>query len=275
MLTITFLLEVSLRKETISMFDSSNYLFILANQGSGGHRLGRIISCVDTVMWYSCNENGKNPWDTFYSELITGKDISEFHYDRLVDNMVVPLVGERILKWWDNSDHLKYYQNNWQNEMKKIPVDNNKFLHWVLHDDPKSLHDVFPNAKIISLIDEDIDQITDRYMKTTAFFPVFVKLPNLKPDYKNQYALNVEKLVISYPDNLTEKHLWFYQNPNATDNDHYNYVKNMLDTKNRMRLSYDNPNHFKLTWNNLQLDLLLDFLSSRTINENYKTLIKL
>jgi len=256
-----------------TIFNNTNYLFILANQGAGGHRLGRIISCIDTVLWYGCDRNGTNPWDTFYSDLVTGKDISEFHYDRLLNKMVVPLVGERILRWWDNADHLKYYQNNWQNEMKKLSFDNTKFLHWVLHDDPKSLHDMFPNAKIISLIDEDLDQTTDRYMITTSAFPAFVKLPNLKPNYYNQYALDVSNIMLDQLDVPTEQDLWFYQNPEATVADYYNYVKNMLDTKNRMRLSYDNPNHFKLTWKNLQLDKLLNFLNSKEINENYKTLI--
>jgi len=257
-----------------TMFDNTNYLFILANQGAGGHRLGRIISCIDTVRWYGCDKNGIYPWDTFYSNSITGKDISEFHYDRLIDNIVVPLVGERILRWWDNADHLKYYQNNFQSEMKKIPIDNTKFLHWVLHDDPQSLHDMFPNAKIISLIDEDLDQTTDRYMITTSEFPAFVKLPNLKPNYYNQYALDIKSLMLAQSDVPTEQELWFYQHPNATADEYYNYVKNILDAKNRMRLSYNNPNHFKLTWKNLQLDSLLNFLLSENINENYKTLVK-
>jgi hypothetical protein len=257
----------------MNYLESDKLLFILANQGSGGHRLGRIISCIDTVLWYSSKENGYYPWDTFYSDSIAGKNISEFHYDRLLENLTVPLVGERILKWWNNTDHLNYYQNNFQSEMKKMPAIDNKFLHWVLHDDPKSLHETFPNAKIISLIDLDIDVIADRYMKTTALFPVFVRLPNLKPKYENQYAIDIKSLM-KINEKPTEKDLWFYQNPKSTEVDYYNNIKTILDTRNRMRLSYDNPNHFKLTWQDLKLDLLLDFLSSRTINKNYKTLIK-
>jgi hypothetical protein len=257
----------------MNFLESDKLLFILANPGSGGHRLGRIISCIDTVLWYGCSENGQNPWNAFYSDSVAGKNISEFHYDRLLENLTIPLVGERILKWWNKDDHLKYYQTNWQTEMEKISLVDNKFLHWVLHDDPKSLHETFPNAKIISLIDLDIDVIADRYMKTSALFPAFVRLPNLKPKYENRYAIDMKSLM-TVNERPTEKDLWFYQNPESTEVDYYTNIKNMLDAKNRMRLSYDNPKHFKLTWKDLKLDLLLDFLSSKNINENYKTLIK-
>jgi hypothetical protein len=257
----------------MNYLNSDKLLFILANQGSGGHRLGRIISCIDTVCWYSCKENGYNPWDTFHNNSIAGKNISEFHYDRLMQNSTVPLVGERILKWWNITDHLSYYQNNFCSEMKKIPVVDDKFLHWMLHDDPESLHKIFPNARIISLIDLDIDSVTNRYMETTAFFPAFVKLPNLKPEYENQHAKDLKNLMTVNPA-PTEKNLWFYQHPDATEDDYYLNIRTMIDTTNRMRLSYDNPKHFKLTWKDLKLDSLLDFLLSKNINKNYKTLIK-
>jgi hypothetical protein len=257
----------------MNYFESDNLLFILANQGSGGHRLGRLISCLDNVYWYSSKNNGTNPWDVFFDNIIVGKDISKYHYDRTVNDKTVPVVGERILKWWDYQDQDTFYNTQWLEEFKKINVPKNNFIHWVLHDDPESLHRIFPNAKIISLIDTDIENVTNRYMETTAFFPAFVKLPNLKPNYENQHALDIKNLM-SNNRVPTEKDLWFYQNPRSTEVDYFNSIKNMLDAKNRMRLSYDNPKHFKLTWENLQITLLLNFLSSTTINENYKILIK-
>jgi hypothetical protein len=60
-------------------FNNTNYLFILANQGAGGHRLGRIISCFNNVYWYSSKHNGEHPWDVFFTEAVSGKNISQYH----------------------------------------------------------------------------------------------------------------------------------------------------------------------------------------------------
>ncbi len=244
-----------------------NFLFVLANQGAGGHRLGRIISCLDNVHWYSSENNGLRPYDVFYNDTVAGKSISAYHYDRTLGNNTLPIVGERILKWWDTKDYDLFYTTCWLTEINKLSLPDNTLMHWILHDDPRDLHKVFPNAKIISLIDTDIDLITDRYMKTTAKFPCAIKHFNLKPPYKNDYAKAVELL-----GSPTEKDLWFYFNKDADQQDYFNHIKENLTLLNNARKSYVNKNHLSFTWDTLDINNIKTFLNSSSIDENYLTL---
>jgi hypothetical protein len=251
-----------------TIFNNTNYLFILANQGAGGHRLGRIISCFNNVYWYSSKHNGEHPWDVFLDNTIAGKDISKYHYDRTLGNKTVPVLGERILKWWDSEDWDKFYNTTWLTEFKKITFPDNMIIHWVLHDTPAELHKKFPQAKIISLIDTDIELVTDRYMQTTAKFPCAINHFNLKPSYKNQYAHYVDELV-----NPTEQQLWFQINKNSTETDYINCIKENLTLLNNVRQSYVNKNYLTVTWGTLDIDILKSFLNSDKIDQSYKRLL--
>lgn len=250
------------------LFNNKNYLFVLANPGAGGHRLGRIISCFNTVYWYSSLHNGSNPWDIFFDNTVTGKSISAYHYDRTFINDTVPLLGERILKWWNPEDYDSFYQNNWSQEMQKISLPKDQLIHWILHDRPEDLHFRFPNAKIISLIDTDLDLVTDRYMQTTANFPCAVKHFNLKPGYKNQYAECIDKL-----GKPTEQQLWFDSHKNSNFDDYYTHIKNSLTLMNNIRLSYKHENHLCVTWNQLDIERLKIFLNATNIDTQFKLLV--
>jgi hypothetical protein len=103
-----------------STFNSPNYLFILANPGSGGHRLGRIISCISNVYWYRHIKNGIHPWDVFFTDKVSGKNISQYHYDRLVGDNSIPLLGERIERWWNTEDYNIFYNEVWSTQIVKF-----------------------------------------------------------------------------------------------------------------------------------------------------------
>jgi len=242
------------------MTDHKNYLFILANQGAGGHRLGRLISTLDSVYWYASEKNGITPNQLFldYSpNRVSGKDISEYHYDRLIGEHTVPLVGERIEVWWNKTDIDFYYNSVWASRMSKFSdILDTQYLHWVLHDTPLSMLNRFSNAKVISLIDTDIDSVADRYLKTTAKFPAYYKLPGLKPDYKNQYAQDVCALEKKNP-GATLQDLWEYQNPKQN---YLQFVKNKLALDNNQRIKTDHPRHLKITWGNLDLISIEKFI---------------
>lgn len=244
------------------MIDHTNYLFILANQGAGGHRLGRLISTINSVYWYSSEKNGITPDETFLDNSpnrALGKDISEYHYDRLVGEETVPLVGERIEVWWDSSDIDFYYKSVWAPRMFKFSsILDTQILHWVLHDTPTKLLNRFTNAKIISLIDTDINNVADRYLKTTAKFPAYYRLPGLKPEYKNQYAQDVcslEKKKLG----ATLQDLWEYQNPGQN---YLQFVENKLRIDNNQRIKVDHPRHLKITWGDLDLTKISNFISN-------------
>jgi len=252
--------------------NSPHLLFILANAGAGGHRLGRIISCIDKIFWYSSENNGISPWDIFFDDVVSGKNISPYHYDRIINDKPVPLLGERIERWWKNEDIEYFYKNVWNREFLKngySDILEKQYIHWVLHEIPEHLTIRFPNAKIISLIDENVEMVAKRYIETTARFPINLKLANLKPDYLSNHGKIVEELK-KKKENPNEYDLWLFSNPNDS---YEEYVFNMLNSRNKKCLEFDHPNYLKISWNCLDIDKIIDFLGATSIHENYKKFI--
>ena len=48
------------------MWAGNNLLFISFEQGGGGHKIGRVLSCLPNVYWYSHKDNGINPWNVHF-----------------------------------------------------------------------------------------------------------------------------------------------------------------------------------------------------------------
>ncbi len=256
------------------MFDSSNYLFILCNPGAGGHRLGRIISCIDNVYWYSNPKNGINPWNIFFTDAVSGKNISPYHYDRLVGEDHVPLVGERIERWWSSNDLDYFYKDVWAKEIEKFqPLLKTQYIHWVLHDSPADILSRFPNAKIIALVDTDIDAVVDRYLETTAKFPCYYHHKNLKPNYLNDHAISVIDLVEKTDHTATEKDLWFFTHNNKSDKDYRRFVRNKLTKENNIRDKFCDSRYIKITWQTFNISQVIEFLKATSVADNYKKLL--
>ena len=252
-----------------------NYLFILANPGAGGHRLGRMISCFNNVYWYSAGRNGYDPWDVYVHDKVVGKNISEYHYDRYVKEFQVPIVGERIEQYWHEEDVDKFYHSIWSKQIRNpefMKIIEQKYLHWILHDLPDNLLKRFPNCKIIALIDTDKTSTVKRYVETTANFPAYVRHRGLMPEYATQRRLQLEELH-SKNNSATEKDFWFYCNPGATDKDFLTHIKNKLNNDNLARKEFKSPQYMTVTWKNLNVEKIKNFIGADSINENYKTLL--
>lgn len=260
--------------------DSSNLLFICSTPGGAGYRLGRLLSCFNNVYWYCNRRNGEVPWDIFLSNEVKGRLISPYHYDRRTSKNMIPLVGERIEKYWNDSDLQFYYQTVWNQQMNIADagsiIDHN-YISWVIHDTPAYILSLFPNAKIINLIDTDIDQVVERYLATTSLFPIKFENKNVKPEYFTKYAAdvdNLEKINIS----ATQRDFWaweMYNTPiyNKTmDNAYYLYVKDLLYTlHNKKNINEDG--WINVSWNNIDILKIQEFLNSDNIDINYKKLL--
>jgi hypothetical protein len=261
------------------MFDSDQLLFILANPGAGAHRFGRIISCFDNVHWYSHRDNGITPWEAFKSDRIAGKSISKYHYDRLIDEETqVPIIGERIERWWFKDDVDEYYCNRWAPTIDDMDLSaiGNKYIHWILHDTPDPFLRRFPNARTIALIDSDMDAVVDRYLATTARFPVNLKFYGLRPGYLNDHARNIKELEATLEQDgrdPTVQDLWNWQNPGQEDN-YRDFLLEKLTDENNQRKHYVADDYLIASWDDLNITQIQEFLGAETIDPNYRKLLK-
>lgn len=254
-------------------------LFVCANPGNGGHRLARILCCFENVYWYSDSRNGVHPWEVYYNpddskgkSKVSGKDISPYHFDRYIGESTAPLVGERIEKYWNPEDLDYFYKFVWTREMKKSGamsvVESKKFLVWVVHDDPGYILQRFPGSLIINLIDDSIKDTVDRYLRTTALFPIEIKNKNLKPAYQTDYSLLVDDL-LAINHSACFRDLWafeHYHNPYFDTEmltEYRAYIERYLGDLDQKKLRVSGKIH-SLKWSTFDLAKLPIALGSIT-----------
>jgi hypothetical protein len=270
--------------------NSDRLLFVLASPAGGGYRLARIISCFDNVHWYTSKGNGLYPWSVVRDNIskprlsaarVKGRNISKYHFDRRTENGMIPLLGERIEKFWEINELDIFYEENWNNEFlisggADITA-SGKYVLWVLHDIPTTLLNRFPNAKIISLLDDDPYEVIRRYLTTTALFPFKIENRNLKPVVDNQVSDNLLELEKLNP-NPTYRDYWAWTTKGVADystvfnEDYIKYVSDIIFHQ-QTEMSKENPKCLKVTWDSLDIDLIKNFIASESIDPNYIKLI--
>lgn len=262
--------------------NSDKLIFVLASPAGGGYRLGRIICCFDNVFWYEAIRNGKYPWRIFSSDQVKGKNISPYHFDRRTATNMIPLLGERIERFWNKDDINWLYNQNWSSEMEAAGareiLSSGKSLVWVLHDTADYLLDRFPNAKIINLYDENIDTVIVRYLTTTALFPISIENTKLKPNYENEHLLSINALQKINP-SPTYRDFWVWEQKGIAkfetrfENEYKDFISSMLIDQHHKR-TIKSPKYLSVSWDNLDIDAIKNFISASSVNENYISLVK-
>jgi len=270
------------------IINSDKLLFICASPAGGGFRLGRLVSCFDKVHWYADDRNGKSPWDIFCNrpnsegdQRVTGKDISPYHYDRYVNGTTIPLVGERIERYWNVEDLEYFYNTVWFEQMKMCCAQDllNKdvYVSWVVHDSPDYIASRFPNAKIINLIDSDFSSVVERYKSTTALFPIILRNKKLKPAYKNEYANVVDELLSKNKD-ATYRDYWAWTVKNVPVYDSsfdVEYTKWLFEYINNVTVQKENTSTkvLNINWNSINIEEIKMYLSLDNVDDRYKILL--
>jgi hypothetical protein len=270
--------------------NSDQLVFVLASPAGGGYRLGRILCSLDNVYWYACQNNGLHPWSVVRSNpnnpspapsKVKGRNISKYHFDRRTRVGMIPLLGERIEKFWDTDQLGILYKENWNNEFKMSGgpeiLASGKNILWVLHDVPRDLESRFPNAKIVNLLDDDVYAVIRRYLTTTALFPFKIENANLKPVEDNQVSRELSELekLNATP---TYRDYWAWTNKsvpvydNLFNEDYIKYVSSIVIGQ-QQELAKENPKHLTVTWDTLDIESIKQFIGASSIDENYKQLL--
>jgi hypothetical protein len=147
----------------------------------------------------------------------------------------------------------------------------------VLHDIPDTLVDRFPNAKIINLLDDNVNEVIKRYLTTTALFPFKIENKNLKPIVDNQVSKNLSELEKLNP-NPTYRDYWAWTTKGVADydtvfnEDYIKYVSNII-VQQQTEMSKENPKCLTITWDSLDVELIKNFIAAESIDPNYIKLI--
>ena len=225
-----------------------NYKILIINttQGSGGHRLGRIISCFDNVHWYSHPNNGIYPWKFSTTREIAEIFFTKYHYDRILpDNSVIPLIGSRIEKYWDN----QRWFDNWHKimETKSLP---DEYLTIVVHDSPQYLRNLFPTSLIVNLLEDPVTA-TERHLALSVNYRINYKFKDQIPAYKSKWVLLKDELLKINP-SATEKDLWIYKN-NSNENDYKKATLEEIQDKYNKNIKEQDYADITLRWETFNL----------------------
>lgn len=203
-------------------------LIITGLQGSGVHRLGRIMSCYENVHWYAHTDNGETPWTFSTTDKVKEAGFSKYHYDRIIaDNNYLPLIGSRIEKYWDNDGWI----SNWYKIMSQFDLPNT-YLTYIVHDSPKYLRELFPNSFIVNLITSP-EYATARHLATSAKFRINYILENQLPSYESKWVKSRNQMLLINP-NATVSELWCYTNAASYDE----YVNTILTENHTLNKKY-------------------------------------
>jgi len=239
-------------------------LIINSLQGAGGHRLGRIFSCYESVYWYSHSDNGICPWEFRSTSNLNLKEFSKYHYDRTLTNGdQIPLIGSRIEKYWDNTDWIK----NWNKLMNNLFLPT-KLLTFVVHDSPKYLREIFPKSIIVNHVC-DPEYATKRHLETSANYKIKYTLKNQTPSYKSRWVNDRDKLLLV---NLlsTEKDLWMFRH-NCSYSDYCKAMFEFNDISNKKNILENDYADITVKWE--ELNLFDHEVKLGKINKNFEKLL--
>jgi len=262
--------------------NSDRLLFICAFPGGSGYRFGRLVSCFNNVYWYANRRNGDVPWQFVFNKEVKGKAISPYHYDRRTSKNMIPLMGERVEKYWNSTDLDQYYTTIWASLMEasgaKQLIEQDQYISWVVHDTPLQLSKRFPNSKIINLIDDDVGAVVERYKETTALFPASIENSYIKPKYKNDYAVSLEELekVNTSP---SYKDLWAWQTFKIPkyfrklDSAYVAHLTEYMQDLSKQKQVQDTENILTVSWKDLDIGVVKTFIKADSIDPCYLELL--
>lgn len=178
-------------------------IFVSFEPGNGGHRMARTIASLPEVHWYSNKDNGINPWNTHFEHTnIRQRYVAAKHFDRVTPYGTLPPTFDYAAGFFDDSD--AYYNDIFLPKFNTIAKHLDKKIIYCTHSTPKQLQRYFPNSKIINVIPSD--NIVDRYLRTTAKFPGWLRLEGIVPE-DNEWLVVLRKYKAEKP-GFTKADLW-------------------------------------------------------------------
>jgi len=183
--------------------------------GAKGHQIGRLISSCDNVIWFNHFKNGDRPWlPAMGMEM---GNISKFHFDRRfrgavgqgIDEYTVPPVLDMAERNQYDLDETQA-MNLWSKKLDPF------YFVYPLHSRLDASKQLFKQAKHLVVLSDNIENLVQRFIKTTAnfvysysdpkkrtFYEYFKDL-DLDTDYTDWVRQYVISLLDNYKSNLDE-----------------------------------------------------------------------
>ena len=218
----------------MNIFEHDKFLFVAFEQGAKGHRFCRQIANEnDDIYWYSCLENGVTPLDVSTNShryetnlTVRQRSIAPNHFDRLVNGKMLPPLFNVIESYYNDIE--EYYPLFLKLFIERGGLDimeGGKYVMYPVHVLRSQIKAKFPNAMVLEIIPNDIDEVVEHYLNTTAKFPAYLRLTDFRPDYLTPYAKKLEE-----NKNATIRDLF-----NGTDDEYRVHVNSIITKQTQLR----------------------------------------
>jgi len=225
-----------------------NIIFVSFENGGGGHKLGRVLSTLPEVYWYSNYNNGISPWNVHFTDTsIMQRNVSRWHFDRLVPKGMLPPTHDYVKYFVPDPN--EYYCNYFDPEFERMggkEILKTQNLIYCSHEMPNELALRFPDAKVLNIIDDPL-QVAVRYMETTSLFPAYLKCKWLDGE-NTGYGKHLASIAKEFGKGFTVRDLWCHDKfddmyyPEYA-NEYQQFVVNMIDDRVQQRRETINTNN--------------------------------
>jgi len=207
-----------------------NIICLNVVEGARGHQIGRLISSCENVQWYNWTENGSTPWTP--NKNPSTSNLSIYHFDRRFDGAVgVGVCDKTVPPVLDFAKRNKYVEISFDKILDWGATVYPNNLLYVSHSDLDQSKDFFQHCKHIVVINENIDEIVERYLKTTANF-----IYSWTPTNSDDWTIECQR--------LTFKEAVMKEHPNV---DYTEWVENYITKKLKNFKENIGPNDFVIS----------------------------
>jgi|TARA_B100001105_G_scaffold251332_1_gene240945 hypothetical protein len=178
------------------------HVFISFEQSPSGYKLARVLATMPCMHWYSCEENGINPWNISSSN-------NKHHFDRITPKGELPPTHDLVEKYMPNEKHYyKLFDKLFEQNGGADIINNGERVIYCTHSMPGKLLEYFPHSIIFNIIHDPLT-ITDSYVNVATESPAYVKHDGVVPE-DNEYLKFLE-ILNGRKEDLTLADVWAFE----------------------------------------------------------------
>ena len=180
---------------------NDRHIFISSEVGVESHKLARVLATMPCMYWYSCKENGINPWNV--------STVTNQYFDRITPKGILPPTHDAVEKYMPNEkQYYKLFDELFEKTGGADIINNDQRVIYCTNSMPNKLLEYFPNSLILNIV-HDPALATNNYIDYATNTPGLVTHDGVVP--KDNEYLAFLKILHSRKEDLTIADIWAFE----------------------------------------------------------------
>jgi hypothetical protein len=183
---------------------NDRHIFVSFEAGAEGYKLARVLATMPCMHWYSCEENGINPWNISK----TNKQ-NKYHFDKITSKGILPPTHDYVEKYMPNEkQYYKLFDELFAATGGEDIINDGKRVIYCTHSMPNKILEYFPNSLILNII-HDPTSTTEKYLEIATSMPGCIEYHGVVPEI-NDYVQFL-KILHRRKEDLTIADVWAFE----------------------------------------------------------------